>query len=78
LYIAGRLSQDLQVSVIAHETDTETFTYDPVLGGARNTRVALGRGIQARYLAFQFQNLDGQDFELHELGPEVDELRRTA
>jgi len=78
LYMSGRLSQDLGVSVIARENEVDTYTYDPVLGGARNTRVTLGRGLQARYLAFKFTNTDGQDFELHELAPEVDVLRRTA
>ena len=78
LYMAGRLTQNLQVSVIARENETDTYTYAPVLGGARNTRIPLGRGLQARYLAFAFQNSDGQDFELQEIGPEVDELRRTA
>ncbi len=78
LHIAGRLSQDLRVSVFARENETDVYTYDPVLGGARETRVTLGRGLQARYLAFKFENLSGQNFEIQEIGPEVDVLRRTA
>ncbi len=78
LHIAGRLSQDIRVSVFARENETDVYTYDPVLGGARETRVTLGRGLQARYLAFKFENIDGQNFEIQEIGPEVDVLRRTA
>lgn len=78
LYMAGRLSHDVRVSVFARENETDVYTYDPVLGGARNTRITLGRGLQARYLAFKIENLDGQKFELQEIGPEVDVLRRTA
>jgi len=78
LNIAGRLSRDLGVTVYANEDEAGSFTYDPVEGGARNTRVTLGRGIEARYLAFGLTNTDGQDFEIHELAPEIDILRRTA
>jgi hypothetical protein len=78
LNIAGRISRDLGVTVYARENEVEEFSYDPVEGGARNTRVTLGRGLEARYLSFGITNTDGQDFEIHELAPEVDVLRRTA
>ena len=80
LYLAGRLSADLQVSVYSSELETDAYTYDPQIpiGGARNWRVALGRGIKARYLSYIITNTDGGDFEIQEIGPEVDILRRTA
>lgn len=78
LYLNGRMAGNFGVSVIAREQETDSYTYQPVLGGVRSTRVPLGRGIQGQYFSFKLQNLDGQDFELEEMAPEVDVLRRTA
>jgi hypothetical protein len=38
----------------------------------------VGRGIEATYLAYTISNTDGADFEINELSPEVDVLRRSA
>lgn len=78
LYMSGRMTGSVQVTVSSAELGSDGHSSVLTLTGARNWRVPLGRGAQARYLAFNIQNLDGQDFEINEIGPEVDDLRRTA
>lgn len=79
LYIGGRMGVDMDVSVTASESPTYTYTYQAdVYWVAGNQRALFGKGIRARYLSYTFTNTAGTDFELDELRPEIDVLRRTA
>lgn len=76
LYLNGRITGNFQIEAKESNRTVDTFSahFSQPLG---NVRVTLGRGMQARYLSFVVSNA-GQDFEIHEMGPEVDVLRRTA
>jgi hypothetical protein len=78
LYLGGRMGADIDVSVTSAEVETDTYTYPAVATGSRNNRAKFGKGIKARYLAYGFTNTDGDDWELDELTPELEILRRTA
>ena len=79
MYVAGRVGGDFSVAVTSAEIKEYAYTYRPVLKtGARNYRVMFGKGIRARYLSYAFSNTQGEDFDIDELTPEVDVLRRTA
>lgn len=79
LYMGGRVGADFRASVVSAEVDTDSYVYRPVdKTGARNYRVLFGKGIRARYLAYAFTNIDGGDFELDDVTPEIAVLRRTA
>ena len=79
MYVAGRVGGDFSVAVTSAEIKEYAYTYRPVdKTGARNYRVIFGKGIRARYLSYVFSNTRGEDFDIDELTPEVDVLRRTA
>jgi hypothetical protein len=80
LYLSGRLSADVKVSVTSAEEDTNRYTYKPVVKtGSRTHRVLFGKGVRARYIAYALTNTDGGDFELDDITPEIVVMeRRTA
>jgi hypothetical protein len=79
LYMGGRVGADFRATVVSAEIGRNSYNYRPMdKTGARNYRVFLGKGIRARYLAYAFTNIDGGDFELDDITPEVAVQRRTA
>jgi hypothetical protein len=78
LYLSGRMGADLVIRVTSAEVDVYPYAYRAVKTGARNQRAKFGKGIKARYLSYGFTNTEGEDFELDELTPEIEILRRTA
>jgi hypothetical protein len=78
IYLSGRMGADVDVSVTSAEVETDTYPDRAVASGSRNHRARFGKGIKARYLAYGFTNTDGDDWELDELTPELEILRRTA
>ena len=78
LWLGGRVSADLTVTVSAKELTNNTYTYAATGAGSGKWRVVLGKGIETVYLAYTIQNTDGDDFLIQEMGPDVDVLRRSA
>ena len=77
LFLAGRMDTKLKVSVTAAEDEKNTYTYTGTWEGVGNQRVRFGRGIKARYLSYGFTNHTGEDFDVDELAPEIEVLRRN-
>lgn len=79
LWLGGRVHEDMAVSVISSETETDSYKYTPETGEeAHSHRVVFGKGIRARYWAYHFQTSNGSDFTIDDMTPEVAPLRRTA
>jgi hypothetical protein len=77
LFLAGRMDTKLKVSVTAAEDEKNAYTYTGTWEGVGNQRVRFGRGIKARYLSYGFTNHTGEDFNVDELAPEIEVLRRN-
>lgn len=72
LYVAGRAGADMDVTVVSNELDEEIYQYSPLnKEGARNYRAKFGKGIHARYWAYKFTNINGEDFAFDDMTPEV-------
>ena len=77
IFVGGRLSADFKAGVKVGESG-EYYFGSAVNSGTRNQRALFGRGVQSRYLAFTFTNTDGSDFQLDDITPEIEVLRRTV
>lgn len=69
VHLTGRVSADMEVSVITDEKDTNVYKYRPQLTGAGTARVLIGKGIRAHYWAYEFSNTKGEDFSLDNVTP---------
>ena len=78
LWLGGRMDGAFSLDVTSSEIEDDAYSYTYTLNGARKYRMKVGRGIEATYLAYTISNTDGADFEVQELSPEVDVLRRSA
>jgi hypothetical protein len=78
LWLGGRMNGAFSLDVTSSEIEDDTYSYTYALTGSRKYRMKVGRGIEATYLAYTISNTDGADFEINELSPEVDVLRRSA
>ena len=76
LFIGGRLNDDFTAGIKVGESG-EYSVGSITPSGTRNHRAKFGRGVQSRYLAYAFANPSGGDFQIDDIAPEFDVLRRT-
>lgn len=76
MWLDGRFGNDLEVSMISSELENDAYGNVIPSDGAGNCRVIFGRGVRARHWGYRFRNVDGEDFMLNGMSPEIDVLKR--
>jgi hypothetical protein len=74
LYV-GYTGGALKCSVEAYTSDAnEVYTYDMeerTAGAPRNNRIKTGKGVASRYWRFDFENVEGADFQIQDIAVEL-------
>ena len=75
----GYTGGELKFDVETYDLPGEVYTYsmeEREAGAPRNNRVKPGRGLSSRYWRFSIQNVDGADFQLYDVTPNVATSKR--
>jgi len=79
LFVSGRIGTDLRASVEVDETGPGDRHQVSVQNGkAHQHRAMLPRGIKGRYFSVGLTNMDGEDFQIDDIAPEIDGLIRRV
>ena len=77
LIVGGRLGGDMICAFTAGEAQEAAYLYQPADSvGLGRFRVKFARGYRSQYLGYSFINASGRDFQIDNILPEYDELRR--
>jgi hypothetical protein len=77
-YIGYRASGTTAITVITDEHTEYTYPLEPRKEGLHPARRKFGRGVDGRYAAWKFANVDGADFQIDGLSLDVDLLSRRT
>jgi hypothetical protein len=75
----GYTGGDLECDVETYDGPEEVYTYDMEYRDAdapRNNRLKVGRGLSSRYWRLSFRNVNGADFQIHDVTVEVAASKR--
>ena len=75
----GYTGGELECDVETYGGPEEVYTYEMGVRDAnapRNNRLKVGRGLSSRYWRLTFRNIDGADFQIHDVAVEVAKSKR--
>ena len=75
----GYTGAGMNVSVETYDGPQEVYTYEieeREIIAPRNSRIKIGRGLSSRYWRFEFNNVDGAEFQIYDLAAVVGRSHR--